>query len=335
MGYSGGVLEGWLLPRTLVLVGTFLIVVTAVTGCSQQGQAVAPQSVRILTGSQGGAYNRLGSTLGRVLTDQLPQLRVQVEVSDGSVMNLEQIEQSDGELAIAQSDAAYEAYSTGTDRSREPHTHLRAMARLFPNTVQIAVRQDSAFRRLHDLAGRRVGISDPGKGTASRTMRQVLDSANLPAGALTLEAVAQRDQLSIGLREGRFDAVIAVTAAPAPALLEVSQAIPIRFIGIDAEAIHDIRSRFLFFRPVTIAAGMYPRQTDAIETVGIDTLLICRDTLDEQTVFDLTRAFFESLPQLTSAVPAVRLVDADHAPATSIPLHPGAARYYRERELFR
>jgi TRAP-type uncharacterized transport system substrate-binding protein len=31
----------------------------------------------------------------------------------------------------------------------------------------------------------------------------------------------------------------------------------------------------------------------------------------------------------------LRLVDLQQAPATPIPLHPGAARYYRERELAR
>jgi TRAP-type uncharacterized transport system substrate-binding protein len=42
-----------------------------------------------------------------------------------------------------------------------------------------------------------------------------------------------------------------------------------------------------------------------------------------------------SLPDLVKGDAAARLIDVDQAPATPIPLHPGAARFYRERELFR
>ena len=60
-------------------------------------------------------------------------------------------------------------------------------------------------------------------------------------------------------------------------------------------------------------------------------LLICRADLDETLVYQLTRAFFEALPQLARAHPAAGLIDPELAPATPIPLHPGAARYYKEK----
>jgi len=41
------------------------------------------------------------------------------------------------------------------------------------------------------------------------------------------------------------------------------------------------------------------------------------------------------LPKLSSLVGSLRLMNLDQASATSIPLHDGAARYYREQELFR
>jgi len=62
-------------------------------------------------------------------------------------------------------------------------------------------------------------------------------------------------------------------------------------------------------------------------------VLVCRSGLDEGLVYDLTRRFFEALPSLSSSQDALRFIDLEQAPAMPIPLHEGAARYYREREL--
>jgi len=64
--------------------------------------------------------------------------------------------------------------------------------------------------------------------------------------------------------------------------------------------------------------------------VGVDLLLVCRADLDSAVVYAITRALFEDIPRL-----ARRQIDPYRAAATVIPLHPGAARYYREREMQR
>ena len=66
-------------------------------------------------------------------------------------------------------------------------------------------------------------------------------------------------------------------------------------------------------------------------TIGVDNLLLCRRSLDEATVHDLTQQFFVQLPSMS----ILSGMDLEQAPATPIPLHDGAARYYRERELSR
>jgi TRAP-type uncharacterized transport system substrate-binding protein len=72
----------------------------------------------------------------------------------------------------------------------------------------------------------------------------------------------------------------------------------------------------------------------AVHTIGVGSLLVCRSDLDEALVHDLTQRLFEILPALSSQL-ALGPTDLEHAPATPIPLHDGAARYYRERELSR
>jgi TRAP-type uncharacterized transport system substrate-binding protein len=63
-------------------------------------------------------------------------------------------------------------------------------------------------------------------------------------------------------------------------------------------------------------------------------LLACRADLADELVYWVTRTLFESLPDLANSLPSLRQVDPEHVQASPVPLHPGAARFYRERELF-
>ena len=101
------------------------------------------------------------------------------------------------------------------------------------------------------------------------------------------------------------------------------------------DAIDRLRSRFSFFKPAVIPKGTYQGQADDLHTVGIDGLLLCRDDLPEEVVYRFTKALLESIPELSRTQDSARLINASNAPATPVPLHPGAARYYRERDLFR
>jgi TRAP transporter TAXI family solute receptor len=96
-----------------------------------------------------------------------------------------------------------------------------------------------------------------------------------------------------------------------------------------------LRTRFPFFKPAVIPKRTYRGQEIDYQTVGIDGLLLCRDTVPESLVYQMTRSLFEALPDLMRDQPAARLINVGRAPATPVPLHPGAARYYRERDLFR
>jgi TRAP transporter TAXI family solute receptor len=107
-----------------------------------------------------------------------------------------------------------------------------------------------------------------------------------------------------------------------------------RLVPIEGAPVERLRREYPFLRPTSIPRGLYPGTTTAVHTLGVDGLLVCRQDLDETLVYTLTREFFNVLPTLSLGA-AARLMDLDAAPATPIPLHNGAARYYRERELVR
>jgi hypothetical protein len=89
-----------------------------------------------------------------------------------------------------------------------------------------------------------------------------------------------------------------------------------------------MRTRYPYLKRTLIPQGTYPNLPEPVRTLGVDTLLVCRADLEDATVYSLLDAYFATRPATTPP-------NLERAPATPIPLHPGAARYYRQRELSR
>jgi TRAP transporter TAXI family solute receptor len=137
------------------------------------------------------------------------------------------------------------------------------------------------------------------------------------------------------MRANELDVRIFASAYPLAGIDDVGPSSEIALLSLEPEVIDRLRSKFPFFKPAVIPKGTYKGQTEDIATVGIDGLLLCRDSMPESVVYELTRTLFEALPELSSVESAARMINVVNAPATPVPLHAGAARYYRERDLFR
>jgi TRAP transporter TAXI family solute receptor len=135
------------------------------------------------------------------------------------------------------------------------------------------------------------------------------------------------------MRSGEAEASFVVAGMPADVMADLGRAPGVRLLPIPRDHVQAMRAQYPFLEPMIVRAGTYVDQSEDVETVGVSNLLVCRRDLDESLAYRLTRVLFEALPRLTTAHPAAALIDPEQAPATPIPLHPGAARYYREREI--
>jgi hypothetical protein len=127
------------------------------------------------------------------------------------------------------------------------------------------------------------------------------------------------------LLRGEVDAVFVSGQFPHPAVAE-AVAGGARLLEVTGSPVDRLHAAYPFHKPTMIPGNTYEGYPRPVRTMGVDGLLTCRVGLDEDIVYRLTKAFFE-LPDTP--------VDRSRAAATPIPLHPGAARYYRERELLR
>jgi TRAP transporter TAXI family solute receptor len=282
---------------------------------------------RLVTGPAGGGSLPLGREIADAMNKGLRDLQIETALSAGAVSNIRAIQQGKAELALTFADVAYLSFSGQLAPEEPPFDQIRGIAVLQVTPVALVVRPGLPVRGPQDLGGRRVGVGPEGSGTAV-TASLILQAYGLETTDLHIETIGFQEGVT-KLLAGELDAMFDNAIIRSDALKRAAEG-GARFVPIEGPAADRLRRDYPFLRATVISPELYGT---SVRTIGVDGLLICGSDLDETLVYELTRQLFASLKSLGQG--ALRSMDVKQAPATPVPLHPGAARYYRERELSR
>jgi TRAP transporter TAXI family solute receptor len=322
------------------------LAVAALLGFLMLGPAVADELkvIRLGTGGAGGTYFPIGTLVATGLTGAagpegctepascgIPGVLAVAQVSNGSVANLESLQVGAIEVAFAQSnviDAAYKG--RGQFAGRPPAEGLRAIATLYSECLHAVVRAGAGATTIAALRGKRVSLDERGSGTLD-DVREVLhgyglDDADLLAEYIKPDLAVQR------MEAGQLDAFFIVAGAPVSTLVKASSRMSFALLPIDGAAADVLLQRMPFYSRSVIPAGAYPGMA-AIPTIAVSAQMVVRADLDEELVFQMTRALWSERTRkvLSEGHPKGRDIRLENAlKGLSIPLHPGAERFYRE-----
>ena len=272
---------------------------------------------------------RMSGTTAKDLQGALSRLDdvdVKVVTEGGSsVTGLQNLQQGRIDVAMAMADVAYLAYAGQLDSS-PPFDQLRGLAVVTLNTFHLIVAKGVNVTSIGDLKGLRVALGPSGSATALLAVR------TLEAYGIALSDVNSH-QLSYAetadkLAKGQMDAAFMTQIPPSEPIVTATRA-GARLVDIDGPVIERLRTQYQYLKRTMIPRATYENQHEAVHTIGVDLLLTCRAGVDEDIVYRLLQEYFAMRPG--TLLPA----DVERAPATPIPLHAGAARYYRQRELSR
>lgn len=288
------------------------------------------------------------TSLVSAIERRIPGTHVSLTPTVSLITAVQAIERGDTDLGLAFADAAYTSHVLGGGLSR-----LRAVASLNVTPFVLLVHPDSGIRRITDLPGHTVRLTSQNPGdprfrlpfrhpqsegphpeaaTVSSLSELIVGAFGIRPSQLRLMALAPADGLA-ALRAGTVEAYF--TSAPDDDLVRQAVGGGARIVPIGGPQVDDLRRRYPFVQHVRIPAGTYPGQDRRLHTVGVGQVLICRADLDPGVVYRVTRALIQEFEQVTGHDSVLGRIRLDRAPVTPIPLHPGAARFYREWELFR
>ncbi len=255
----------------------------------------------------------------------LPQFSVQTTDIGDSEKRLVALQQSSIDLAVAVADVTYMAFNGQLpDRSR-PLDKVRGIALLHSAAVHLLV--GPATNPSRGFRGMRVVLGNP-VGENAAFGERLMDSMGIAKAEIQGEFLP-RDAAVEKLLKRDVDTLIVTGRLPQKPVVRALLG-GARLLDIDGPEIDRLRMYYPLLRRMLIPRGTYPAQDEPVHTIGLDLLLVCRADLDKNLVYELTRAYFEETPENIR-----RQTDPQRAPAVVIPLHPGAARYYREREVSR
>ena len=320
----------------------YLVLCLALLACSRSEPRTA-ERLRIAGGPRDATFFILANAIASVYARRLPELVAEGLETGGTTENIDAVESGDAECGLGSADLVYNAYVRGTVRVSRPHTRLRGIAVLFPNALHLTTRGDSRLVTLADLAGKRIAAALPGDPSDITTNRAQSRLDAIVSAITTLarhqtppETVAIGMDDAVGaLEHGRIDAAEFYGGYPFRPVTEAAQRYRVHLVEFDDLASSLVKARYPFFKPIVIPADTYPGQTTQVQTIAIDNVLICRADLSTDLVYRLTLGLYEGLPSIASVHASARQINPENGAATPIPLHDGASRYYRERELFR
>lgn len=285
--------------------------------------------LEMTTGVPSGVYARYGELLKQRMARDLPEVRVALRSSQGSVHNLERVATGGSSLTIAQADTVAD-YLDGNGRGAD---RLRACARLYDDYVQLVVPEGSAVRGARQLRGLRVGVGEPRSGVT------VIAGRLLRAAGLDIDrdvtAVRQGiDRMPELLRAGELDAFFWSGGLPTSAIERLAEKTPIRLVPL-GDLVPALRAQdpvARYYRAAVMPPDSYPSVAgdQAVRTVAVANLLVTTDRVDPALIEGVTRSVIRGRDRIGREVHAAQLVDLRSAIYTDpLELHEGARRYYR------
>ncbi len=333
----------------LLFVTVFLALTIVFTGTS----FAAKKFFAIATGGTGGTYYPLGGVLAQALSNKVPDIIVTAQSGNASVANCNLIREHQIESGFVQNNVAYAAYTGTAQFEGKPIKNLRGIASLYPETIQIIAHRDSGITHIRHIKGKRLVPGDRGSGTEVDCLN-VLSSLGHSyddfkgVDWLSFAGAAQR------LKDRQADVAFITAGWPTAAITELATTSDIVLVPMDDELIDKIIKKYPFYAKVIIPVGTYRGMEVDVPAITTMAQWVVDAGVPNDVVYRLTKALWEKGEfvlrkkdgKAAAAPSGAEIMATAHAKGKdvtldtaldgmAIPLHPGAAKFYREKGLIK
>jgi uncharacterized protein len=298
------------------------------------GTAVAQNTnIAIATGGTGGVYYPLGGGMANVLSKYVPGVQATARVTGGSVDNLRLIHTGQSEVALVMVDAALDAYK-GEDKFKGAAVAVRTLMVLYPNRMHVVSIEGTGIKSMADLRGKRVSTGSPGSATEVMAFRVI------EAAGLHRDKDMRRERLGVAesvnaLKDRRIDGFFWVGGLPTAAVTDLGATPNVKIAMIDhADVVGKMNDKYGgIYSSGIIPAKTYPGQDKDNAIAVVQNILVANAKMPDQVAYNIVKTFIEKRDELIAvhAEAASIVLENQLTKNTTIPWHPGAERYFKER----
>lgn len=314
----------------MIFIGCLLIMIAS--GCSTEekvvGESIESNKLLLGTSSQGGTYYIWGGGWADIMGKSIPGMDIAVEVTGGPTSNMQLIQSGDMELGFVTAWLGGEGYD-GVGWTNEKHDKIRSIFVMYPSVMHMYALKGKGIESIHDFAGRHISTGAPGS-TSAEAGSGLLEALEIkPKKISGLPTNTSTD----GLRDGTLDGGFAVTGVPGPFMLDIETTHEVQHIGLSKNDMAKLLDKYPYWSEMDVPAGTYKHQEEDTKLVAFWNLAVASSDLSEDVVYDLVKATFEKNAELQSVDPTAKDTLIENIKYSTIPLHPGALKFYKEQGI--
>ena len=283
--------------------------------------------IYLATGGETGTYYSYGMAVSNVITEKTG-IEFGVQSTGASKANLQMVADGEVKMAIVQNDVMDYAFNgTNTFAETGKLTGFSAVCTLYAEVLQIVATPD--IQSIADLKGKRVSVGDAGSGVEFNA-KQVLEAYGMTFDDITVQNLGFTDSAD-KFKDGQLDAFFVTAGAPTTNITDLSTTNDFVLLSVGETEIQYLKDNYGYYTTYTLPAGTYANVTEDTTTVAVMATLVAADSLDEETVYNITKTIYENIPTITNAHAKGAELNVETAlDGISIPIHPGAAKYFTE-----
>ncbi len=294
---------------------------------------VMAQNISIATGGTGGVYYPMGGGLANILSKHVAGMQATAEVTGGSVDNLNLIGSGKPYVAFSMVDAALDA-AKGQEKFTGRKVDVKTLLVLYPNRMHVVTTEATGIKTMADLKGRRISGGRPGSATEIMAFRLMEGAGIDPQKDVTRERLGVAESAN-ALKDKKIDAFFWVGGLPTAAVTDLASTPGTKIRMIDhADAVAAMNKKWgnLYYADV-IPKATYSGMAVDNKMASVANILVVNSNMPDEQAYKIVKAVFDHQKDLIAVHQEYSNVkiSAQKNVATSVPFHPGAEKYIREK----
>lgn len=318
---------------------TLIICCLSIFACTENLSTNRPYI--LATATTGGTYYPVGVALATITKAQLYEskgLSLSAISSAGSMENIKLMRDNQAQFAIVQS--IFGAWGWhGDGPISQPQTWMRSVCALWQNADHFVLTKelagDGSIMAIDRLDGQRFALGARNSG-AEYSGDHILSSLGIDYAAKTNLAYMNYGATANAVQDGTIVGMNVPGGVPITAITRAFAMVgdELTLLSFTDDQIAQVNATYPLWQRFTIPGGTYPNLPETIQSISHPNVLAVRADIPDDDVYEITRAIFENLGTLHEIHKATREVTLEAALAgLGVPLHPGAARYFREQGI--
>lgn len=314
--------------RILALAGTALLAGSATASAQQK-------FITIGTGGVTGVYYAVGGAVCRLMNKDRAKtgIRCSVESTGGSAFNINTIKGGELDFGLAQSDVQYNAVKgEGNFKQTGAFGDLRSVYSVHPEPFTVLARKEANIAKFEDFKGKRFNVGNPGSGTRL-SMEELLGALGWKLSDFSLASELKADEHGPALCDNKIDGFYYGVGHPSANIQDPTTTCGAKLVPITGPAVDRLVADHPYYAKATIPGGMYSSNPNPTQTYGVLATMVTSAKVPDEVVYNLVKATFDNFDEFKKLHPAFANLDPANMvkDGLSAPLHPGAAKFYKEK----